>query len=92
MFDKIKHQTEASFVSFSISIEQGKISVLHVRHGFCNIPASYSAKQQLEITHFYFFDSDFQKTALWLYFSVFTSTVYQSYRASPTLHNLNKMG
>ena len=40
----------------------------------------------------YFFDSDFQKTAVWLYFSVFTSTVYQSYRTSSTLNNLNKMG
>ena len=47
----------------------------HVRHAFYNILASSSAKQQLEITHIYFFDRDFQKTALCLYFSVFTSTV-----------------
>ena len=42
-------------------VEQGKISVLHVRHAFYNIPASFSSKKQLEITHIYFLIATFRK-------------------------------
>ena len=37
-------------------VEEGKISVLHVRRAFYNNSASSSAKQQLEITTFLVWD------------------------------------
>ena len=38
-----------------VPVQQGKMSVLQVQHEFYSIPASSSAKSQLEITHIYIF-------------------------------------